>query len=391
MPEQLSNELAALRDRVDDLCRTTLVPLTQASAAILNFGASSRSERLDAPKFGGFDEIAAQVRAASKDAGLFAMTQPADLGGTAAGPLALAVARDTLGGHGVSHLPGLFGPSPGALAGVDEPLRSTFLAPFMAGEKRGGFAFTEPDDAPRPTWAAIDGDLLVVNGQKSYVTGGGDADFMSALVHVDDLGPAMVVIETDRPGVDLIRRFGTLDGSHHAAFTFTNVRVPRHHVIGEAGAGMRVAMSTVTRVRMGMAADCVGVCRFVVNHVSAYLREPHRSGSPRGALERNRLRYGELRVATYAARSMLYRTARLLEAGDPAVNEAMATKLFATETVGRVVDTAIQIEGGQALSDDHPLSGIYRRVRALRLAEGASDVLALNVARGDLDLDLGRL
>ncbi|MEL7156218.1 MAG: acyl-CoA dehydrogenase family protein [Actinomycetota bacterium] len=372
MPEHLPPELVDLRDRIDVLCRDRLVPLAD-------------DDGLSA------DDRDAAVRAASKEAGLFTMTQPADLGGTAAGPLALTVARDTLGRHNVGHLRGLFGPSPGALADVGEPLRSGFLAPFMAGEKRAGFAFTEPDAAPRHTWAALDGEELVINGQKSYVTGGGDADFLNTLVEVDEVGPAMVVIETDRAGVELVRRFGTLDGSHHAAFTFSDVRVPRRQLIGEAGSGMRVAMSTVTRVRMGMAADCVGLCRFVAEHLSSYLQRPHRSGQPLGALERNRLRYGDVRAKAYGVRAMLYRTARLMEAGDPAVNEAMATKLLATETVGELVDSAIQIVGGQALSDDHPLSATHRRVRALRLAEGASDVLRLNLARGDLDLGLGRI
>ncbi len=136
------------------------------------------------------------------------MTQPVDHGGSGAGPLALVVARDTLGGYNLGHLSGLFDPSPGALDGVDEPLRAAFLQPFMAGELRGGFAFTEHDDAPRPTWAAIDGDELVITGQKSYVTGGADADFMSVLVEVDEVGPAMVVIETDRPSIRPSPRYG---------------------------------------------------------------------------------------------------------------------------------------------------------------------------------------
>jgi alkylation response protein AidB-like acyl-CoA dehydrogenase len=102
-----------------------------------------------------------------------------------------------------------------------------------------------------------------------------------------------------------------------------------------------------------------------------------------------RLRYGELRIQAFAARSMLYRTARLADAGENVVNEAMACKVFATETVGSLVDTAIQLEGGHALTDDHPLSILYRQVRSLRLAEGGTDVLRLNVARGKLDLDKG--
>ena len=86
-------------------------------------------------------------------------------------------------------------------AGVAEPLRSSHLGPMLAGDKRSGFAFTEPADAPRPSWAVVDGDSLLVSGRKSYVTGGADADFLVALVDVEGQGPAMVVIDTAVPGV----------------------------------------------------------------------------------------------------------------------------------------------------------------------------------------------
>lgn len=374
MPEQLSPELLDLRARATTLATTGLADVHAA------------------------DSVDAQaVTVASKAAGIFSLGQPAAVGGQAAGALALAVARETLAAHNVIHLPGLFGPSPGLLANVDEPLRSTYLTPMLAGEKRSAFAFTEPDSAPRHSHGRLDGDTLIINGQKSYVTGGGDADFMNALIEVEGSGPAMVIIDTDLDGVELTRRFGSIDGSHHAAFSFTDVRVPAHNVVGGPGDGMKRAMTQVTGVRMSIAAMCVGLCIHVVDELGAYLRAPHRSGTPLAAVERHRLRYGELRIATFAARSALYRAARIIDAGraegdDKAgVNEAMAIKAFATETVGAVADTAIQVVGGQALADDHPFADIYRRVRALRLAEGTTDVLRLNVARGDLDLNAGVL
>ena len=104
-----------------------------------------------------------------------------------------------------------------------------------------------------------------------------------------------------------------------------------------------------------------------------------------------RWHYANLRIKAYAARSMLYRTARLADAGENIVNEAISCKVFATEAIGEVVDTAIQLVGGGALVDGHPLEAMYRRVRALRLAEGASDVLRLNLVRGNLDLGKGKL
>ncbi|WP_419916206.1 acyl-CoA dehydrogenase family protein [Candidatus Poriferisodalis sp.] len=341
-------------------------------------------------------DIGAAVRDASKAVGVFGMTQPTSVGGTEAGALALAVVRDTLASRNVGHLPGVCGPSPGVLADVSEPLRSQFLLPYLAGDMRSGFGFTEPANATRHTWARRDGDDLVVNGAKSYVTGGADADFINALVEVDGIGPAMVLIETDRAGVTLEQRFGTLDGSHHAAFTFSDVRVPATHVIGEAGGGLRRAMSQINATRMAIAAECIGQCRFAIDFVEQLMVE--RAGRRDSTDERaqvgtdlERVALGDMRIAAYAARSALYRTARLLDAGENAVNEVMAAKSLATETLSRICDDAVQLVGGTALVDGHPLADMLRRVRALRLAEGPTEVLAANVARGRLDLGLGRV
>ena len=372
MPELLDADLLALRDRVDALARDVLVPL-----------------RDDASLDG--RQRAARVRDAAKGAGVFGMTQPVEFGGTGASLLALTVVRDTLGLHNVGHLGGLFGPGPGVLAGVGEPLRSAYLGPVLAGEKRGAFGFTEPDDAERATWGRLDGDQLVVNGQKSYVTGGADADFINVLVEVEERGPAMVVVDRAAPGVAVQRRFGSMDGTHHAYMTFRDVRVPASHIIGEAGRGMPRALRQIGDTRLAFAATSVGLARCVIAFVAEHIQRPHRSGSPLGAKEGVRLRYADMRIRAYAARSMVYRTARLGDAGENIVNEGIASKVFATEAVGDIVDAGIQLVGGIALRTGHPLEELYRRVRAMRLAEGASDVLRLNLARGDLELDKGRL
>ena len=409
MPEQLSPDLAALRDRVDVLAREVLAPL--------------RDDAGREPK-----ERAAQVRQASKDAGIFAMTQPAEFGGSAASLLALTVVRDTLGAHNVCQLGGLFGPGPGVLAGVGEPLKSKYLAPMLAGEKRGAFGFTEPsageregmplaskepsageqasasrkreemplaskqpDNAERATWGRLDGDALVVNGQKSYVTGGADADFVNVLVDIEGRGRALVVIDRDAPGVEITRTFASMDGSHHAYLEFRDVRVPASHVIGKPGEGLPRALRQIGDTRLAFAAESVGLARWVIDFVTEHLLAPHRSGTPLGTREGVRLRYADMRIRAYAARSMVYRTARLGDAGENIVNEGIAAKVFATEAIGDIVDAGIQLVGGSALRTGHPLEALYRRVRSLRLAEGASDMLRLNLARGRLDLGKGRI
>lgn len=374
MPESLSATHQALAARTADFAREVLLPAARELA-----------------RGGNDDALRDRVRSASKSAGFFAMTQPRAFGGTEASPLELTVVRETLAtaNAGLTHW--VFGPGPGVLAGAGEPLRSTHLAAVMAGEKRAAFAFTEPDDAPHFTTATPDGETLRVRGIKSYVTGGASADFLNTLVEIPGRGRSMVVIDRDTPGVVLERRFQSLDGSHHAVFRFDDARIPASHVIGKPGEGLPRAMRQIGDTRLAIAADAVGSCRFIVEFVTEHLLAPHASGSPLGSREGVRLRYADLRIKTYAARSLLYRTARLAESGANIVNEGICAKVFTTETLSEVVDTAIQLVGGKALTVGHPLEKLYREARSLRLAEGASDVLRLNLARGRLDLDKGVL
>ncbi len=370
MPDHLTPELVSLRTLCQEFAQNTLLPDTAHESPQASH---------------------ARIRHASKEAGLFTMTQPTAFGGTQAGQLALTVARETLASFNPPYLDAVFGPSPGVLAGVDEPLKSSYLAPLMAGEKRGSFGFTEPDDTPAPTSGKLSADQLIVNGKKNYVTGGADADFINTLVHIEDLGPSMVVIDTHLPGVILHNKFTSLDGSHHAAFLFEDVAVPRAHIIGEPGGGLPRAMRQIGDTRLLFAAQAVGYMLWVLNFLNRHLLAPDKSGTPRGDKEVVRWRYADLRIQAYAARSMLYRTARLADQGENIVNEAIACKVFATEGIGHMVDTAIQLVGGTALVEDHPLSTLYKKVRAWRLAEGASDVLRLNLGRGILELGKGRI
>ncbi|MFN5882542.1 MAG: hypothetical protein ACK44L_12615, partial [Burkholderiales bacterium] len=218
MPDQLPEALVALRERSRDAARSAARDWT--APTLRGLDDAQRKGRTEA------------VRALSRSAGLYGLTQAPETGA-----LALLVARETLALEGVGHWAGWFGAEAGLLAGVGEPLRSTHLLPLLAGDKRSGFAFTEPAGMPRPTWAQVEGDQLVITGRKSYVTQGAQADFLVARVDIEGQGPALVVIDTDTPGVRIERRFESLDGSHHAAFVFEAARVPRNHAIGAPGAG----------------------------------------------------------------------------------------------------------------------------------------------------------
>ena len=367
MPESLTADERALAERARKFAVGVLLPAAQEDPA----------------------RVRPRIIEAARKAGFYAMSQPAAFGGSEAGALALTIVRDELAATNAPFTSLVFGPGPGVLAGAVDPLRSSHLQPLLAGSKRGAFGFTEPDDAPQPTTAVRDGDFWVVSGQKSYVTGGSEADFINTLVQIPDAGPAMLVIDTDTAGVQLVQRFESLDGSHHAAFRFDSVRVPAHHLIGAPGEGLPRALRQIGDTRLAFAASCVGHLRWVDEFLTDHLKAPDRSGAPRGSKEGVRLRYAEARIRSFAARSMVYRTARLADTGANIVNEGIACKVFTTEAIGAAVDNAIQLVGGNALISGHPLERLYRQVRALRLAEGGNDVLRLNLARGRLDLGKG--
>ena len=141
MPESLPTALAALRDRVQSLVDDQLQPLE----AML-----SPDPQAAIPA-----DVARATREHSRSAGIWAMTQPRDFGGTEAGPLALTVARETLATANLRLGRYVFGPGPGVLAAAEGRLRESYLEPLVRGDKQGAFAFTEPTgaDAPRPTWA----------------------------------------------------------------------------------------------------------------------------------------------------------------------------------------------------------------------------------------------
>jgi acyl-CoA dehydrogenase len=383
MPESLPEELIELRERIQAFIEAVIHP---AERTLPDDGTIPEGVRRD-------------IRERSREQGLFGMTQPRDFGGSEAGLLALVVARETLAAANSPLTRYVFGPGPGMLHAAEGDLRERFLEPVLRGELQGAFAFTEPsgpDRPERPTWAKRAGDDLLITGQKAYVTGGVTADFYATLVNVDedDSGPggtAMVLVEQGTPGVAIDRVFTSLEGGNHVSLSFDEARVPVANVLGEIGEGMPRALGNIGEERIESAASACGIGLWTVDFVTNHIKAPHRSGVSLGEREGVRLRYADMRIDLYAARAMLYRTARLAEAGEDTINEGAATKVFCTEMVGRVVDTAVQLVGGQALISDHPLEKLYRRVRSMRLAGGASDLLRLNVARGILEFDAGRL
>ena len=376
MPEQLTDAQQALLERAEHFAADTLPALEAANA--------------DDPI-----ALASAVAEASRAAGFFTMTQSRAFGGTEASTLELTLVREALARSACPARRHAFGPGPGLLAGAEGTQRTRYLEPLMRGEIRSAFAFTDARD--RTTVARRDGDGWRVDGVKSYVTGGAHADVFTVVARIADADGApgrdavALLVDRDASGLEISEAFTSMDGSNHVALTLTDVPVSADQVIGAPGEGLPRAMRQIGDVRLVVAAEATGLMQFALEHLEARLRAPHARGGTLGDREGVRLRFADARIEAFAARSMLYRTARLADAGENIVNEGIATKVFATEAAGRVIDACLQLEGGSALVVGHPLERLYREVRSLRLAEGASDVLRLNLARGRLELVKGRL
>ena len=199
-------------------------------------------------------------------------------------------------------------------------------------------------------------------------------------------GTAVFVVKREAPGVTIASEIRTLDGGLHGEFELKNVEVPAADLIGEVGQGLPKALESITALRLRAAAVACGTARWTLDYALEQARRPHRTGVPLGEREQVQAMLGQSAMDLFAARGALYAAARAAEAGEAETEVAMA-KAIATEAVASIVDRAMQLSGGAAVVEGHPLARLYRRIRAWRIAEGTTEMLRLTVARRLLAAD----
>ncbi|MFI5306207.1 MAG: acyl-CoA dehydrogenase family protein [Polyangiales bacterium] len=379
MPEMLDGAQRDLLARVQAFVDTELRPLELSLP--------------DDPDASVPDDVRRTVIARARHAGLYGALQPVAVGGAALPPLERVLLIETLSRSNLRVARHVLGPGPGMLAGVSGALRERYLLPLLAGEKRSALAITEPRDPSLRTIAQRNEGTLRVRGTKSYVTSGADADFYLVMVALEEPSSgagrrALLIVDRDSPGLSIVRRFRSLDGSHHVELRFEDVVVPESQLLPEAPTGASRAQTGIAEMRLQVAARATGGAGFALDHTRARLLEPHRNKAL-GEDPAVRLRVADMGLALYAARSALYRAARVLGRGEDARNHAIAAKVLCTESAVRVVASAIAVAGGQALVAGHPLERLHRELQALLLTEGASDVLRQSLAKGMLEHGFG--
>lgn len=325
------------------------------------------------------------ARARSTELGLYRLAQPLELGGGGLGPLGrVALYEEIARSQCVLH-DCILGGDGGLLRLATGSQRERFLLPVLRGELTAALAFTDAREGPRTT-AMRRGDAFVLSGVKSFVTGGPHADLLVTIAKVTDnpggkTGTAIFPVRRDAPGVRLARDIRTLDGAPHGEFELAHVEVPAADVIGEIGEGVPRALESITALRLRAAATACGAARWTLDYALAQARRPHRSGMPLGEREQVQAMLGQSAMDLFAARAALYAAARAAESGGEAETEVAMAKAVATEAVAHIVDRAMQLSGGAAVVEGHPLARLYRRIRSWRIAEGTTEILRLTVAR----------
>ena len=252
------------------------------------------------------------------------------------------------------------------------------------------FALSEPeagsDVAAIATTARPDGDGWVLDGTKTWISNGGIADTYTLFARTGEApgsrGLSAFVVHADAPGFHVTERIDVIAPHPLATIVLDGCRVARDGLIGEPGAGFRIALATLDVFRPTVGAAALGFARRALDETLARTAARRLFGAPLADLQIVQGKLAEMAVEVDAAALLVYRAAWAKDGGaDRVTREAAMAKLFATEAAQRVVDAAVQLHGGMGVRSGHPVERLYREVRALRIYEGASEVQQVVIAR----------
>ena len=325
--------------------------------------------------------------------GLFATNMPVSVGGLGCTALQQVLVQEQ-GGRVTNALGWVLATPPAWWPEVaSDHALERWLLPTVRGDKTECYAITEEyagsDVSELRATARRDGDDYLVNGVKWHVTSYNEADYVFVQAVLTD-GPhagehAMLVVDRPTPGMEVVRTpaYAHTFAHHHPIVSFTDVRVPASHLVGEEGAGMTFAQEWFRFERLMVAARCVGAAERLVAEATAFAAARIVGGVPLSDRQLVQAMLADSVTELFAARSMLYEVARSVDAGaDRKVLHARCSmvKLYASEMAGRVADRAVQIFGGRGYMRENVAERFQRELRVERIWEGASELQRVIVA-----------
>lgn len=328
--------------------------------------------------------------------GFFGLTIPEEYGGLGGDYLTYCIGMEELG-RADSSVRGIVSVSMGLVGKVilshgTEEQKQEWLPRIATGEALACFGLTEPDtgsDAGNlKTRAVRDGDDYVLNGQKIFITNGTWAQLCLVFARTGGPGPKGVsafLVPTDAPGFEAREIKGKLGlrGQATAEIFLTDVRVPASAMLGEEGQGFTIAMHSLDKGRVSVAAGCTGIIQGCLESVVAYTTERRQFGRPLAGFQMIQDMIADISVDADAARLLTWRAADLIERGQPFGVEASKAKYYASEAAIRAANAAIQCFGGYGYVDEYPVQKYMRDARVMALYEGTSQIQKLLIGRAE--------
>ena len=305
----------------------------------------------------------------------------------------LCLIRETLARHGglADFAFAMQGLGSGAITffGSDAQ-KAEWLPKVRSGRAISAFALTEPqsgsDVANLSMTARRDGDGWVLNGEKTWISNGGIADFYVVFARTGEgpgaKGLSAFVVPADAPGLRVAERLETMAPHPLARLAFEGARLPADAITGAPGEGFRIAMSVLDVFRSTVAAAALGFARRAMDASLDRASSRELFGAPLFEMQMVQGHIAEMALDIDAAALLTYRAAWTKDSGAPRVSrEAAMAKLFSTDQAQKIIDAAVQIHGGEGVRAGSVPETLYREIRALRIYEGASDVQKIIIAR----------
>jgi acyl-CoA dehydrogenase len=305
---------------------------------------------------------------------------------------AICLIRETLARHeGLADFAfAMQGLGSGAISLAGSPAQQAAWLPRVArGEAIAAFALSEPeagsDVAAMACSARVEGDSVVLDGEKTWISNGGIADFYVVFARSGEAqgarGISAFIVEAGTPGFEIAERIEVIAPHPLARLRFTNCRIPLAQRIGAGGEGFKIAMRTLDVFRTSVAAAALGFARRALDEALQRATRRKMFGGVLADFQLTQAKLAQMATTIDSAALLVYRAAWLRDQGKPVTAEAAMAKMAATEGAQQVIDAAVQMWGGLGVVSGQPVERLYREIRALRIYEGATEVQQLIIGR----------
>lgn len=332
-------------------------------------------------------ELGMEIRDKVLEMGFFAANLPESVGGGGLGHLDFTLLERELGRASMA-LGVFFGRPSGILMACNDEQRERYLLPAVRGEKFDALAMTEPDAGSdvrgMKCLAKQNGDDWVVNGTKHFISHADIADFVIVFIATGEeetpRGPKKLItcflVDRGTPGFEIRPGYNSVShrGYQNCILNFDDCRLSSKQVLGEVHKGFDIANDWLYGTRLTVAANCVGRARRVFDMALPYAAERKQFGQQIGRFQGVSFKLADMVTQIDAADWLTLSAAWRLDQGLPANREIASAKLYASETLAKVTDEALQIFGGMGLMSDLPIERFWRDARVERIWDGTSEI-----------------